>query len=116
MRTCAHSRPLAPPSDPRRHRGTRYRCDCPSVTSLTTSPTAPHSLLQYQWAVDEHLERKRRKAERRAMRATRRAARAAAEADRMEGGGETHEPGAGEIALAEGGDGALAVDVQAQGS
>lgn len=50
------------------------------------------------------------------MRATRRAARAAAEADRMEGGGETHEPGAGEIALAEGGDGALAVDVQTQGS
>ena len=50
------------------------------------------------------------------MRATRRAARAAAEADRMEGGGETHEPGAGEITLAQGGDGALAVDVQAQGS
>ena len=42
---------------------------------------------KYQWAVDEHLARKRAKAERKALRRERREARAAAEAARMEGGG-----------------------------
>lgn len=46
---------------------------------------------KYQWAVDEHLARKRAKAERKALRRERREARAAAEAARMEGGGSLEE-------------------------